>query len=223
MSDLILYPQDIPTLFKILLVPFVFELLRIVLGRFPLCFKLYLFTVSRVIVYFFVAQSSQFRKLENEKIRIQFELSQIKSVQLELVKNSKLERNLIKTEKEIEKLKANQIPKEKNAKYYFRIGRVLVYLTAGIYFSSFPVFLISPKVILFLFLPLLTPATSFFLGILAVWVGVLYFKRNNRCSIMVFLICCCGVFSTNFQKFLIIVFSCFDFSIVFLYMDVNVT
>jgi hypothetical protein len=122
------------------------------------------FLHSLLLVYFFVAQSSQFRKFENEKIQVQFELSQIKSVQLELVKNSKLERNLIKIDKEIEKLKANQIPKEKNAKYYFRIGRVLVYLAAGVYFSSFPVFLISPKVssLVCLLLSLLTPSGFFF-------------------------------------------------------------
>ena len=80
------------------------------------------------IGYFFVSQHSQSAKLEKEKIRIQMELSQIKSIQLELVRHSKLERNLIKIDKELEKLKANQIPKEKQMKFHFQIARVCLSL-----------------------------------------------------------------------------------------------
>eukprot|EP01040_Poterioochromonas_malhamensis_P001193 gene1193-1266_t len=127
-TDLIIYPQDFTLFLKIILVPIVFEVIRIIFG------------------YSFVGQSSQIAKLEKEKLQIQYELSTIKSIQLELVRHSKLERNLIKIDKEIEKLKASQIPKEKKMKSYFQIGRLLVYVAAGIFFSAAPVVLISPKV-----------------------------------------------------------------------------
>lgn len=149
MSDLIIYPQDLTLFLRIILIPFLFEFFRIVIG------SLYLFTSllflpipSASLGYFFVGQSSKVNQLEKEKLEIQFELAQIKSIQLELVRHSKLERKMIKIDKEIEGLKANQIPKEKKFKSSVNIARGVIYLLSGIYFSSAPLVLISPQVII---------------------------------------------------------------------------
>lgn len=127
LAELVIYPQDLTIFLRIVIIAFLFEAIRIGYG------------------YFFVSQHSQSAKLEKEKIRIQMELSQIKSIQLELVRHSKLERNLIKIDKELEKLKANQIPKEKQMKFHFQIARILLFVVAGFYFSSSSVVLMSPK------------------------------------------------------------------------------
>lgn len=78
--------------------------------------------------YFLVGPSGKIFTLEKEKSEIQAELATIKSVQLELVRNSKLERKVIKIEKEIDGLKSAQKPKEQNFKYYTRIARVIYFL-----------------------------------------------------------------------------------------------
>lgn len=127
-DELLIYPQDIQLLLKTIFIPFLLEFFRIMIG------------------YFFGGQSSQYTKLEDEKLKIQLELSTIKSIQLELVRHSKLERKLIKLDKELETLKASQGPKEKKIKSMANILRAIVYLIAAIYFSTQPVALISPKV-----------------------------------------------------------------------------
>jgi hypothetical protein len=105
-DELLIYPQDIQLLLKTIFIPFLLEFFRIMIG------------------YFFGGQSSQYTKLEDEKLKIQLELSTIKSIQLELVRHSKLERKLIKLDKELETLKASQGPKEKKIKSMANILRV---------------------------------------------------------------------------------------------------
>ena len=78
--------------------------------------------------HFMGAPPSKLYELENQKAAVQIELSSIKSVQLELVRNSKLERQVIKLSKEIETLKASQEPKGQKARYYLRIARVIFHL-----------------------------------------------------------------------------------------------
>lgn len=74
--------------------------------------------------YLIAGPSSKINELEKEKILVQIELRAIKSVQLELVKNSKLERKVIKIDKEIETLNAQQEPKVEKTRKVLRILRV---------------------------------------------------------------------------------------------------
>jgi hypothetical protein len=62
--------------------------------------------------------------LNNEKIDVTLQLSDIKSVQLEFVKHSLLSRKKIKLEKEIENLQLEQAPKVRRVKRFGRIVKV---------------------------------------------------------------------------------------------------
>ena len=73
-------------------------------------------------------KSAQVRALAKEKIVLQFELSKIKSAQLELVKKSKLERALIETEKKIDNLKDDVLPALR-----VHLRRVFLYIRGVVY------------------------------------------------------------------------------------------
>lgn len=74
--------------------------------------------------YLLAGPSSKIGALETEKLLVLKELRGIKSVQLELVRNSKLERKVIKIDKEIEAIKAEQEPKIAKTKKMLRFLRV---------------------------------------------------------------------------------------------------
>lgn len=69
-------------------------------------------------------KSTKIRKLEQEKYEAMQELKSIKSIQLELVRNSKLERKVIKCDKEIESLQSEQQKSAEKVKYYSWYVRV---------------------------------------------------------------------------------------------------
>ena len=103
---MLVIPQDIPLLGLVLIIPAIFEILRIIIG------------------FLLAGPSGRLQTLEKDKIIAMIELRSIKSVQLELVRNAKLERRIIKIDKEIEQLTKQQTPKVEKTRKMLRYLRV---------------------------------------------------------------------------------------------------
>lgn len=103
---MLVIPQDIPLLGLVMIIPAVFEILRIIVG------------------YLIAGPSGKLQTLEKDKIAAMIEVRSIKSVQLELVRQSKLERRIIKIDKEIEQLTKQQAPKVEKTRKMLRYLRV---------------------------------------------------------------------------------------------------
>lgn len=100
--------------------------------------------------YFFSGGYSAYvkqRKLEKERLEVSAELASIKSIQLELVRNSKLERKIIQIDKELDTLKADATPKGALTKKIFRALRLVMIVGLGVYMGLEPVVQMSPQVL----------------------------------------------------------------------------
>ncbi len=103
---MLLYPHDVKLLGFCVVIPALFEVVRIIIG------------------YFVAAPPARVKELEQQKVEAKFNLASIKSVQVELVRHSKLQREIIKIEKELETLQANQQPLADKLKKIMHIARV---------------------------------------------------------------------------------------------------
>eukprot|EP01031_Cornospumella_fuschlensis_P029705 gene29706-35861_t len=126
---MLVIPQDIPLLGLVLIIPAIFEILRIIIG------------------FLLAGPSGRLQTLEKDKIIAMIELRSIKSVQLELVRNAKLERRIIKIDKEIEQLTKQQTPKVEKTRKMLRYLRMVVYVALMAYFfnSNVPLYT-SPQI-----------------------------------------------------------------------------
>jgi len=110
---LLVVPQNSLALLACVGLAFILELLRV------------------VVAYAYCARkSNEVRLLAREKIGLRYELAQIKSAQLELVKKSKLERRLIETERKMDNVKDDVLPslqrKLRSVFWYIRIVSYIV-------------------------------------------------------------------------------------------------
>mmetsp|Transcript_7875 Transcript_7875/g.5909 ORF Transcript_7875/g.5909 Transcript_7875/m.5909 type:complete len:174 (+) Transcript_7875:53-574(+) len=127
---MILYPQDTNVLMFCTGLVALIEFLRIFIG-------------------FLISLPSTMKKqsLEVEKLKLQAELSTIKSIQLELVRASKLERGIIKIDKDIQKLKEGQDGSGKTVRGILRGLRYAALVGLAVYLGLEPLVLISPEVL----------------------------------------------------------------------------
>jgi hypothetical protein len=106
-----------------------------------------IFEVLRIaIAYFLASDSQELKKARADKIEAQLEIAQIKSVQLEFVKHSLLSRKVIKCDRLMEDINEKLTPKKDRIQLIFRITRMFLYLTAGMYLQDQRVVMLEPSV-----------------------------------------------------------------------------
>lgn len=106
LKKMLLYPHDIKLIGMCVVIPTIFEVLRL------------------IIAYFVAAPPKKVKELEQQRMEAKIKIASIKSVQVELVRHSKLQREVIKIDKELETLQANQQPKFDKLKKIMHIARV---------------------------------------------------------------------------------------------------